>query len=388
MTWDITGMGAVASIGGTPQEIFAALCAGRSGLAGLRAFDTAKYRARQAYEIDDRPRPGADEPGRATRWLREAVAQALTDAGLPHDLADVPVLVGTTLQEQRSAELWWREGTRLAPSDLHFGTALRAAFGATRTYTFANACAASLYALAMATDLIEVGAADTVVVAGTDAIGESAFGTLDRVQNDIPDALRPFDRSHKGMLMGEGAVAVVVQRAPAAPAPGRRVHARVRAVGINCDAHHPTAPDPGGITRVVRDAHRRAGVAPGDIDLVMLHGSGTPKNDTTEAGVLAQVFAAGPGEGDGAGGGPLMTAVKSMTGHTLGGSGLLSLVVAALALRQGTVPPVLGLTDPVEEAAGLRLVQGTAATADLGLAQIDAFGFGGINAAAIVEAVR
>ncbi|WP_424888603.1 beta-ketoacyl-[acyl-carrier-protein] synthase family protein [Streptomyces sp. XH2] len=386
MTWDITGMGAVASVGGTPREIFAALCAGRSGLAGLRAFDTSRYRARQAYEIDDRARPGADEPGRATRWLRQAVAQALTDAGLPHDLADVPVLVGTTLQEQRSAELWWREGSRLAPSDLHFGTALREAFGATRTYTFANACAASLYALAMATDLIEAGAADTVVVAGTDAIGESAFGTLDRVQNDIPDALRPFDRSHKGMLMGEGAVAVVVQRAPAAPAPGRRVHARVRAVGINCDAHHPTAPDPEGITRVVRDAHRRAGVAPGDIDLVMLHGSGTPKNDTTEAGVLAQVFAAGSGGGDGSG--PLMTAVKSMTGHTLGGSGLLSLVVAALALRQGTVPPVLGLTDPVEEAAGLRLVQGTAATADLGLAQIDAFGFGGINAAAIVEAVR
>ncbi|MGW2597347.1 beta-ketoacyl synthase N-terminal-like domain-containing protein [Streptomyces klenkii] len=385
MTWDITGMGAVASIGGTPQEIFAALCAGRSGLAGLRAFDTAKYRARQAYEIDDRARPGADEPGRATRWLRQAVAQALTDAGLPHDLADVPVLVGTTLQEQRSAELWWREGTPLAPADLHFGTALRAEFGATRTYTFANACAASLYALAMATDLIDAGAADTVVVAGTDAIGESAFGTLDRVQNDIPDALRPFDRSHKGMLMGEGAVAVVVQRAPAVPEPGRRVHARVRAVGVNCDAHHPTAPDPEGITRVVRDAHRRAGVAAGDIDLVMLHGSGTPKNDTTEAGVLAQVFGGGPGRGDG---GPLMTAVKSMTGHTLGGSGLLSLVVAALALRQGTVPPVLGLTDPVEEAAGLRLVRDAAATADLGLAQIDAFGFGGINAAAIVEAVR
>ncbi|CAM5274628.1 beta-ketoacyl synthase N-terminal-like domain-containing protein [Streptomyces abikoensis] len=394
MTWDITGMGAVASIGGTPQEIFAALCAGRSGLAGLRAFDTGKYRARQAYEIDDRARPGADEPGRATRWLRQAVAQALTDAGLPHDLAGTPVLVGTTLQEQRSAELWWREGTPLTPSDLHFGTALRAAFGAARTYTFANACAASLYALAMATDLIEAGAADTVVVAGTDAIGESAFGTLDRVQNDIPDALRPFDRSHKGMLMGEGAVAVVVQRAPAASAPGRRVHARVRSVGINCDAHHPTAPDPEGITRVVRDAHRRAGVGPGDIDLVMLHGSGTPKNDTTEAGVLAQIFAAGPGGRDGGGdssgdgAGPLMTAVKSMTGHTLGGSGLLSLVVAALALRQGTVPPVLGLSDPVEEAAGLRLVQGTAATAGLGLAQVDAFGFGGINAAAIVEAVR
>lgn len=375
MSWDIVGMGAVASIGATPGEIFDSLCAGREGLAGLRAFDKANYRAKRAYEIDDRARPGVDEPGRATRWLKAAVRQALADAGHPGDLGDVPVLVGTTLQEQRSAELWWRRGAPLGTADLHFGTALRETFGAVRTYTFANACAAALYALAMATDLIEAGEADTVVVAGTDAIGESAFGTLDRVQNDVPDALRPFDRSHKGMLMGEGAVAVVVRRAAA---PGQRAHARLRAVGVNCDAHHPTAPDPAGITRVLRDAYRRAGVRPEDVDLVMLHGSGTPKNDTTEAGVLSEIFEPGAG--------PLMTAIKSMTGHTLGGSGLLSLVMAALAARRGTVPPVLGLTDPVPEAAGLRLVRHEAAAAEIGIAQVDAFGFGGINAAAILEA--
>ncbi|MEO3977685.1 beta-ketoacyl synthase N-terminal-like domain-containing protein [Streptomyces sp. CAU 1734] len=378
MTWDITGMGAVACNGGTPSDIFDALCAGRDGLGPLQVFDHDKYRARHAYEISDRAVPGVDEPGRATRWLVAAIDQALADAGLPGDLAEVPVLVGTTLQEQRSAELWWRHGAPLDPADLHFGTALRERYGAARTYTYANACAASLYALAMATDLIELGEADTVVVAGTDAIGESAFGTLDRVQNDVPDALRPFDRSHRGMLMGEGAVAVVLTRAAG---PGRRVHARLRGVGVNCDAHHPTAPDPEGITRVLRDAHRRAEVSPEDIDLVMLHGSGTPKNDSTEAAVLSRIFAPGSG--------PLMTAVKSMTGHTLGGSGLLSLTMAALAVQRGQVPPVLGLTDPVEEARELRLVRGGPAVGqDLTLAQIDAFGFGGINAAAILEAAR
>lgn len=377
MTWDITGMGAVACVGDTPSGIFDALCAGRDGLHPLEVFDHDKYRARQAYEIADRAVPGADEPARATRWLLTAIEQALADAGHGEDLAEVPVLVGTTLQEQRSAELWWRHGAPLDPADLHFGTALRERFGATRTYTFANACAATLYALAMGTDLIELGETDTVVVAGTDSIGESAFGTLDRVQNEVPEALRPFDRSHRGMLMGEGAVAVVLTRAAA---PGRPVHARVRAVGVNCDAHHSTAPDPEGITRVVREAHRRAEVTPEDVDLVMLHGSGTPKNDSTEATVLSRLFPSGSG--------PLMTAVKSMTGHTLGGSGLLSLIVAAIALQRGQVPPVLGLTDPIEEAAGLRLVRDKAAAADLTLAQIDAFGFGGINAAAILEAAR
>ncbi|MGV9266676.1 beta-ketoacyl synthase N-terminal-like domain-containing protein [Kitasatospora sp. NPDC003701] len=378
MTWDITGMAAVANIGATPGEIFASLCAGQESRAPLKAFDPDKYRAAYAYEIDDRPEGGGDLPRRATRWLTTVVRQAAADAGLGEDLARVPVLVGTTMREQRSLELWWRDGAQVAPEDLHFGTALKAAFGACTTYTFANACSASLYALGMATDMIHLGMADTVVVAGTDAATESGFGTLDRVQNDLPDALRPFDTTHKGMLMGEGAAAVIVQRTGTGTEP---VHARVRGVSMNCDAHHATAPDPDGITRAVRDAHSRAGVRAEDIDLVMLHGSGTPLNDATESSVLRHIF-------QGAGAGPRMTAIKAMTGHTMGGSGLLSLMMAVLAMQSGTVPPVLGLSDPIPEAAGLHLVQGAPAAVDLSLAQVDAFGFGGINAVAIVEAAR
>ena len=378
MTWDITGMAAIANVGATPGGIFAALCAGRESRRPLRAFDPDKYRAAYAYEIDDRPEGGGDLPRRATRWLTTVVRQAAADAGLGEDLAQVPVLVGTTMREQRSLELWWRDGADVALEELHFGTALKAAFGASTTYTFANACSASLYALGMATDMIDLGLADTVVVAGTDAATESGFGTLDRVQNDLPDALRPFDTAHKGMLMGEGAAAVVVQRTGTGTGP---LHALVRGVSIGCDAHHATAPDPDGITRAVLDAHRRAGVRAGDVDLVMLHGSGTPRNDTTEASVLRQIF-------QGAGAGPLMTAIKAMTGHTLGGSGLLSLVMAVLAMKHRTVPPILGLADPIPEAAGLHLVQGSPAAGDLAIAQVDAFGFGGINAVAIVEAAR
>ncbi|MCM2392716.1 beta-ketoacyl synthase N-terminal-like domain-containing protein [Streptomyces albipurpureus] len=378
MTWDITGMAAVANIGASPEEIFAALCAGQESRKPLKAFDPDKYRAAYAYEIDDRPEGGGDIPLRATRWLTTVVRQAVADTGLDEDLSQIPVLVGTTMREQRSLELWWRDDAEVVLEDLHFGTALKAAFGASTTYTFANACSASLYALGVATDMIDLGLADTVVVAGTDAATEGGFGTLDRVQNDLPDALRPFDVTHKGMLIGEGAAAVVVQRAGTGSGP---VHARVRGVSMGCDAHHATAPDPDGITRAVLDAHRRAGVRASDIDLVMLHGSGTPLNDTTESSVLRQIF-------QGAGAGPRMTAIKAMTGHTLGGSGLLSLVMAVLAMKEGTVPPVLGLTDPIPEAAGLGLVQGSPVSGDLAIAQVDAFGFGGINAVAIVEAAR
>jgi 3-oxoacyl-[acyl-carrier-protein] synthase II len=381
VTWDIIGMGAIANAGATPEEIYETLCRGAETKSELRAFNLANYRAQYAYEIDDRAQAGKDEPHRASRWLKTAVSQALADAGLDEDQPDIPILVGTTLREQRSAELWWREGVALDVNGLHFGPALSEGFGSWNNYTVANACAAALCTLAMATDMIELGQADTVVVAGADVIAESAFGALDRVQNDTPQALRPFDVTHSGMLMGEGAVAVVV-RASDESKGDEGVHARVRGVGMNCDAHHPTAPDLEGITWALRDAHRRAGLGPDDIDLVMMHGTGTPANDSTEATALSKLFA------ESGTGGPLLTAIKSMTGHTLGGSGLLSLLVAVLAMRHGKVPPVLGLTEPIEEAANLRLVKGGAQSARINTAQVDSFGFGGINAVAIVEAVR
>ncbi|MFC5751889.1 beta-ketoacyl synthase N-terminal-like domain-containing protein [Actinomadura rugatobispora] len=376
MSWDVIGTGAVASVGGSAPEIFAALCSGTRGLAELRAFPPGRYRARAAYEIDDRETPGRDEPGRATRWLKAAIAQALGEAGLDGAPGGLPVLIGTTLREQRTAELWWTGEAPLRPEDLHFGTALAGRPGVGLSHTFANACAASLCALALGTDLIDLGEAETVVVAGTDSIAESVFGTLDRVQNAVPTALLPFDRSRRGMLPGEGAAAVVLSRTGLHP---ERARARLLGVGTNCDARHPTAPTPESITAAIHDAHRRAGVGPADIDLVMLHGTGTPLNDVSEARALTEVFGAPDAR-------PLMTAVKAVTGHTLGGSGLLSLVMAMLALERGTVPPIAGLEDPIEEVAGLGLVAGEPRRAALATAQIDAFGFGGINAVAVLGA--
>lgn len=376
MSWHVTGAGAVTSVGGDVDETFANLCAGRSGLAELRAFDRSRYRTQHAYEIDDRPGDGRDVPYRATEWLLRSVAQATEQAGLGPDLSGVPVLVGTGLRELRSAELAWREGTGFDAGRLHFGTALRERFGTADTHTFSNACSASLYALALATDMLASGMHETVVVAGVDTLTESMYGSLDRVHMEPPQRVQPFDRQRRGVLMGEGAAAVVLSRD--GDGPGRGL-GTVRSVGVNCDAHHVTAPDPQGITEAVRAAHDLAGVKPSDIDLVLLHGTGTLLNDEGEAAAVSRAF--GPHVGV-----PLMTAVKSMTGHTSGGSGLLSLIVALRSLATGWVPPTAGLRRPVAEADGFRFVQGDARrVADMSLAQVDAFGFGGVNAVAIVE---
>lgn len=375
MTWDIIGMSAVCSLGETVTGIHEALCSGRSGLAPLAAFDASKYRAQSAYEVPDRARPGVDEPLRATRWLIRVIKEALTDAGLPAHVPGLPVLVGTTHREMRTAELWWQYGAPLAPADLHFTSAVRLACGTSNVHTIASACASSLYALGMATDLIALGQADTVVVAGIDPITESSFGGFDRIQAPPPDAIRVFDRSRRGMIMGEGAVAVVLRRAGAHPG---RIYGRVRGVSMNCDASHTTAPDPAGIVRAIEEAHHRSSMVPDDIDLVIVHGSGTPQSDLAEAVALKEVFkASDPG--------PLVTGVKAGMGHISGGAGLLSLVIALEAIRSGTLPGISGLADPIEETKELRVVSGAPATGSFGTAQVHAIGMGGINAVAIVE---
>ncbi|MEV6960348.1 beta-ketoacyl synthase N-terminal-like domain-containing protein [Streptomyces sp. NPDC051207] len=381
MSQAITGIGAVASTGRGIDDLFENLCAGVTGHAPLRGFDPANFRAKYAYEVDDRPAPGVDVPARATALLLDAVGQAAKDAGLGEDLSGVPVLVGTGLRELRSLELWWRGDGELTEDGLHFGPALRERFGAEQTYTFSNACSASLYALALASDLLAApDGPDTVVVAGVDVLTESMYGLLERVHPQAPERVRPFDRNRTGVLMGDGAAAVVLRRDGTGD-DGRQVHGRLRGVAVNCDAYHATAPSPEGIAEAMRQAYAAAAVAPGHIDLVMLHGTGTLLNDEAEAVALAEVLGADADK-------PLMTAIKSMTGHTSGGSGLLNLVVGLRAMDRGRIPPTVGLDDPVQEAAGFRFVTGGERRADVRTMQLNAFGFGGINAVAIVEAAR
>ncbi|MGF1662362.1 MAG: beta-ketoacyl synthase N-terminal-like domain-containing protein [Kineosporiaceae bacterium] len=365
----LAGCGAVSSIGRGVEDCFSGLLAGRDGLADLRVFDRDSFGARSAYEIDDRP-DGQDRPWRATALLVEAVAEACAAAGIDR-LAGVPVLVGTGLREMRTAELAWLQGRSVDPRRLHFGPALADAFGADDVHTFSNACSASLYAAGLGLDLLGAGH-DAVVVAGVDVLTASMFGLLDRVHLEAPERVRPFDAARRGVLIGEGSAAVVLTRGQAAAG-----GTTLRAVALGCDAYHVTAPDPAGIEHTMRSALAEAAIAPGDVDVVYTHGTGTLLNDDAEATALGRVFSD-------AGARPVMAAVKSMTGHTSGGSGLFSLVMAERSLHTGDVPGVLGLDELCDAAAGLRLSLRPQHVDGARVAQVDAFGFGGLNAVAVL----
>jgi 3-oxoacyl-[acyl-carrier-protein] synthase II len=177
-----------------------------------------------------------------------------------------------------------------------------------------------------------------------------------------------------GVLLGEGAAAAIL----VPETRGDRRWPRVMGTAITCDAAHETIPGEDGIWRAMEEALRRAGRSPSDVDLVVAHGTGTALNDPLEASLLTRLFATSSRP-------PLVTGVKGAIGHTSGSAALMSVDVALRCLAAGVVPPVVGLSHCLDEGQSLRFVTDRPAPTAARLAQIDAFGFGGVNAVTVVE---
>jgi 3-oxoacyl-[acyl-carrier-protein] synthase II len=362
----VTGTAMVTCLGDA-GETLAALRSGETGVAPLSTMDSEALRVTHCYPIQD----GEETQLRPGQWLAAVVAEAAANAGLDPAAKRVAVVVGSGLRELRSVERWHADGAELSLPDLHFDAAVRAVLpDVTEVLTISNACSAGGYALAVGMDLLAADEADAVIVAGTDTMTESMLAMIGRVGDEPTTHVAPFDTDRGGVLLGDGAVAVVIEPDGAEPL------ARIRSVGLSCDAFHETAPDRDGIAAAMRDAHGRAGLGPGDVGLVLAHGTGTALNDPTEAAALTEVFGTHT---------PPVTGIKGAVGHTSGGAALMSLVVAVDALRAGVVPAVTGLSAPIDEAAALEFVLGASAPLRARIAQVDAFGFGGVNAVTMVE---
>jgi 3-oxoacyl-[acyl-carrier-protein] synthase II len=264
--------------------------------------------------------------------------------------------------------------------DLHFGGALRDRLGLRGlALTFSNACSASSFALGLATDMIALGETDVAIAAGCDSLTESMVGLADRANPGTPpERLQPFDRDRLGVVLGEGAGAVVIESEARARARGAQPRAWLRGVGMSCDAFHDTAPSLEGVVRAMRDAHARSGTDPREVDLLLAHGTGTALNDQNEIAAFRVFFGVHAS-------GVIISGLKSMTGHTSGASGIIGVISAIECMVQSRVPPTIGLVSPLAEGKGLDFVTGSARRATVRLAQVDAFGFGGVNAVAILE---
>lgn len=379
----ITGTGMVTSVGLDKQTSFDQLCAGTDGRRPLQFFDQERFNLQMAYELS--ADIAAVAPHRRASQLlamavKEAIASAQLDCTHIHPDTRIVAFVGTGLRELRSVEEWASGDYSMDVKELHFGSVISEAIGRSiPVTTLSNACSASNFALGLAADHIALGEADVVIVAGCDSLTESMFGLSDRVNPLRPDRVQPFEKGRRGVLLGEGGAALVLESVEHATARGVTPCAQLRGVGMSCDAHHETAPDVEGVVRSITDAYKQADVAASDIDILMAHGTGTHLNDKTEALALQTVFDGQPRT-------PWITGLKSMIGHTSGASALIGVISAIECLHQGKIPPTVGLETPIEEASSLNFVlEPMVSTTPMHCAQVNAFGFGGVNAVAIVE---
>jgi 3-oxoacyl-[acyl-carrier-protein] synthase II len=198
-------------------------------------------------------------------------------------------------------------------------------------------------------------------------------------RNDDPAAAsRPFDEGRDGFVIAEGAAVLVLEELGHARRRGARILAELCGYGATADANHITLPAPGGAggVRAALRALEKAGIAAAEIDHVSAHATSTPEGDPAELMAFKTIFGHHASK-------VAITATKSSIGHTLGAAGGIGAVATICAMRDGCVPPTLNLVDPSPEADGLDCTPLNAQRRDVRVALVNAFGFGGQNAALV-----
>ena len=395
----ITGIGVFTPVGRGVDEVFDALCSGRSGL----SRPPEGHPAAESLEVggflpDIDPRtvvsgPDANTLDRivvlALLTAQDALADAGIEVGRDVDPGRIGVVVGgvggmATLERQVLARA--ERGrtavnpyllTGILPNMPAARIAIR--FGI-RGYSSSvgTACASGAQAIADGLRLIREGAADVVLCGASEAplfpTFADSFGNaraLARGWAEPAMASRPFDRRRNGFVLAEGAGLVVLERTAHADARGAAGYADLAGWGATTDAHHPTTPRPdgSGAAECMRRALADAGAAPSGVDYVNAHGTGTKLGDVAEAAAIRTVF------GDET---PPVSSMKALTGHMLGTSGVVEAVASALAVARGVAPPTYNLDDP-DPACAVEHILKAPLTAGIGRSLSNSFGFGGQN---------
>ncbi|MBN0040725.1 beta-ketoacyl-[acyl-carrier-protein] synthase family protein [Cellulosimicrobium cellulans] len=395
----VTGFGAVTPVGLTAQDTWDALLRGEPGVRAIKEDWAADLPVRIAARVDDAFAEGlavreARRTDRAEQLTLVAGREAWASAGSPDvDPTRLAVVVGsanggiaTTLDQSRVLD---EQGPRrVSPHTVTMLMAngpaawlsidLGAKAGARAPI---SACAAGSEAITMGREMILAGSADVVVCGGVEAgvrpfsLAAFAAARAMSTRNDEPElASRPFDAHRDGFVMGEGATLVVLESEEHARARGAAVHGVVSGAALTSDAFDIVGGDPENQARTIGMALRAADLSPGDVGLVHAHATSTPVGDVNESDALHAALGAPPP----------VTSTKGATGHLLGASGALGILVALLAVRDGRVPPTLNL-DTLDPAIDLDVVRGAARDTSARHALVNAFGFGGHSASVVVS---
>src|SRR5690606_35424833 len=240
-----------------------------------------------------------------------------------------------------------------------------------------SACASGAEAIAWAFRMLRAGEADVVVAGGAEACiaaitmaGFAQSRTMSTRNDDPEGASRPWDVDRHGVVLGEGAGRIVLERAEFAAARGARVYAKLVGAGTSADAHHITAPDPEGTgqARAMRAALRSGDIDPQRVHHVNAHATSTPVGDVTETVAVRKAI----------GDHPVLTAPKSVLGHLLGAAGAVESIATILTVHHGLIPPTKNL-EQLDPGVTLDVVRDEPRKMDIDVALNDSFGFGGHN---------
>jgi len=386
----ITGAGVVTPIGQDLDTFWAGLVTGVSGIGEIERFPVADLRVTRGGEIKKLPPPPGSprQPPacRASRLLLAAAHEALESAGLRDALPPpdrIAVVVGTALGgiDDAARAVRGEGGIRAAVGALYDGPTRHLArwVGAEGpVLTVATACAAGATSLGVAADLLRRGSVDVALAGGVDVLCRFVQRGFNVLRSLTREEVRPFDRRRTGLLLGEAAAIVVLERGPSAL--GRRPASLGWLLGhaSTADGVHVTAPDPEGrgLELAVRLALREAGLAAADVDFVSAHGTGTLANDRAETEVFRRVF--GPRAAH-----IPVNSIKAHLGHTMGAAATLEAIMCLLAGRYGQVPPTLNYAEP-DPACDLDCVPNAARRYRPRVSLSTSLGFGGCNAALVL----
>lgn len=250
--------------------------------------------------------------------------------------------------------------------------------------TFSNACVSSAEAIGHAYQQIATGQLNSAICGGTESlVWETIMAAWCKLrvmttQNETPQtACRPFDKNRSGMVMADGAGILVLEEYEQAKARGATILGEINGYGASCDASHVTAPCSEGQVRAIQAALTDAHASPSDIQYISAHGTGTMLNDATETQTIKSVF------GKQAYDIPI-TAQKAMTGHAIGGAGVLEVIATFLCMRYETLLPTINLTDPDPDC-DLDYVPNQARKKPVHFAISNHFAFGGANAVLVLS---
>lgn len=406
----VTGIGAISPVGNTAEQSWESVIKGQSGIGMLTRLDREQFPVSIAAEVKDFDieqyveRKEARKMDRFTQYALAASIMAMKDADLEQlDEAlsyRTGVWIGSGIggmeTHEQQYDMFKKRGVRrVSPffvpmmiPDMASGQ-VSIHFGAKGINSCSvTACASGTNSIGDAFEVIRRGDADVMISGGAEApittmavAGFSANKALS-LNPDPTKASRPFDADRDGFIIGEGAGIVILEEYEHALARGAKIYAEIVGYGATGDAHHITAPAPGGegAARAMKQALDKAEADYEQVHYINAHGTSTPYNDEFETAAIKSVF------GDHAKN-IAISSTKSMTGHLLGAAGGLEAIFAVKSIQEGIVPPTINYETP-DPNCDLDYVPNEARKVDIEYAMSNSLGFGGHNASLVFKKVQ